>query len=400
MRIKPGATTPDDFSAGTFGALPSSGCTMTCHTVSADGSTLVSGGDTLGGSYDLLKNAPIFDTGGAAGSAQKRVWSNAALSPNGKYLVQNSTPGVPGPPGMSDGLFNTANGTRVAGSGLDGVFMGMPSFAPDGTLIAQVIPTGPNNGSLSVTAFDLKNAKAGASLLLVSKGSGLPISWPSVTPDAKWIVYHRGDLDTRNGNADLFFASATAPNLEVRLAKLNGDGYPFASGLRDVSWNYEPTLAPVPAGGYFWVVFTSRRTYGNALTGAKDVVKQLWVAAIDLNPKAGVDPSHPAFLLPGQDSTSVNMRGFWSLDPCKGDGKGCTSGTEWLRRLLRRHGPGRRARLQVERYLRQSRRPLREDGGLLRRAHRYDVHQSRLCRARSEVTRVRPGCVARARPRV
>jgi hypothetical protein len=75
-------------------------------------------------------------------------------------------------------------------------------------------------------------------------------------------------------------------------------------------------------------VFTSRRTYGNLLTGTKDAVKQLWVAAIDLNPVAGKDPSHPAFLLSGQDQTSVNMRGFWALDPCKGDGQGCASGTE------------------------------------------------------------------------
>jgi hypothetical protein len=56
--------------------------------------------------------------------------------------------------------------------------------------------------------------------------------------------------------------------------------------------------------------------------------KQLWVAAIDMNAQPGVDPSHPAFLLPGQAIDSVNMRGFWALDPCKGDGQGCASGTE------------------------------------------------------------------------
>ncbi|HEY8078357.1 MAG TPA: hypothetical protein VIF62_29715, partial [Labilithrix sp.] len=314
MRIKPGATTPDDFSAGTFGSLPSSGCTMTCHTVSADGSTLVSGGDTLGGSYDLLKNQPIFDTGGTPGSAQKRYWSNAALSPNGKYLVQNGTGAVPGPPGQMDGLWKTADGTKVASSGLDGTHLGMPSFAPD--------------GSLGVYPFDMSTVSAGAPKSLVSQGSGQPISWPTVTPDAKWIAYHRGPLDSRNGNADLFFASTTTANSEIRLARLDGDGYPFAAGARDVSWNFEPTFAPVPSGGYFWVVFTSRRTYGNFLTGTKDLVKQLWVAAIDLNAAPGADPSHPAFLLPGQDNGSVNMRGFWALDPCKGDGMGCASGTE------------------------------------------------------------------------
>lgn len=328
MRIKPGATAPDDFSAGTFGALPASTCTMTCHTVSADGSTLVSGGDTLGGSYDLLTNKPIFDTGGAPGSAQKRLWSNPALSPNGKWLVQNGTTSVPGPPGAQPGLFNTADGTKVANSGLDGISLGMPGFSPDGSKIAYVIPNGVGQGALASIAFDMNTAKAGASTTLVLQGSGQPIAWPSVTPDGKWVVYHRGPIDTRFGAADLFLASAVTPNQEVRLAKLDGDGYPFAAGARDLSWNYEPTFAPVPSGGYFWVVFTSRRTYGNLLTGDKDSVKQLWVAAIDLSPQPGVDPSHPPFLLPGQALDSVNMRGFWALDPCKGDGQGCASGTE------------------------------------------------------------------------
>ncbi|AKU96475.1 hypothetical protein AKJ09_03139 [Labilithrix luteola] len=324
MRIKPGAAAPDDFSAGSFGSLPTSTCTMTCHTVSADGSTLVSGGDTLGGSYDLLKNAPIHDTGGGAGSAQKRLWSNSAVSPNGKYVVQNASP-LPGPPGAQAGLWNTADGTLVAGSGLESATLGMPNFAPDGTKLAYVNIA---NGALSAYDFDLKNAKVGATTELVPKGAAAEIAWPSVSPDAKWIVYHRGPLDTRDGAADLYFASAVTPNQEVRLAKLDGDGYPFAAGARDVSLNYEPTFAPVPSGGYFWVVFTSRRTYGNLLTGASAAVKELWVAAIDLNASPGVDPSHPPFLLPGQDQSSLNMRGFWALDPCKGDGQGCASGTE------------------------------------------------------------------------
>jgi hypothetical protein len=127
-------------------------------------------------------------------------------------------------------------------------------------------------------------------------------------------------------------AGASAP-VETRLAALNGDNYPFVAGARDRNLNYEPTFAPVAAGGYYWVVFHSRRTYGNELTGDSFVregrgVKQLWVAAIDPNAPPGTDPSHPAFWLPGQDTTTLNMRGYWALDPCKGDGAGCASGTE------------------------------------------------------------------------
>lgn len=326
MRIKPGAGAPDDFSAGTFGSLPASSCTMTCHTVSADGSTLVSGGDTLGGSYNLLTNQPMHDTGGTAGSAQKRAWAMPAVSPNGKYMVQNASP-LPGPPGAADGLWDTASGGKVSPSGLDGVHLGMPAFSPDGTKLAYVgVDATP--GSLRVFDFNMTGPTASNDRELVPQGAGATIAWPSLTPDAKWIIYHRGNYDTRLSSADLFLASSTTPNQEVRLAALDGDTYPFAAGARDKGWNFEPTFAPVPSGGFFWVVFTSRRTYGNELLGTKDQVKQLWVAAIDQNVVQGQDPSHPPFRLPGQAIDSLNMRGYWALDPCKGDGQGCQSGTE------------------------------------------------------------------------
>src|SRR5262249_22938450 len=105
------------------------------------------------------------------------------------------------------------------------------------------------------------------------------------------------------------------------------DGYPFAAGTRDLGLNFEPSFAPVAAGGYFWVVFTSRRTYGNVLTGDSTMVKQLWVSAIDEKPQPGKDPSHPAFHLTGQ-APNLAMRGFWSLPPCKADGQKCDSGTD------------------------------------------------------------------------
>jgi hypothetical protein len=98
-------------------------------------------------------------------------------------------------------------------------------------------------------------------------------------------------------------------------------------GARDENKNYEPTTTPVASGGYFWVMFTSRRTYGNTLVGDPSQTKRIWAAAVDINAPAGVDPSHPAFFVAGQSQTG-NSRGFWALDPCKSDGSDCASGDE------------------------------------------------------------------------
>ena len=83
-------------------------------------------------------------------------------------------------------------------------------------------------------------------------------------------------------------------------------------------------------GGYFWVVFTSHRSYGNTLPSMDngDEYGKLWVAAIDLNGAPGADLSHPAFYLDGQETKADNLRGFWVLDPCKQDGASCASGDE------------------------------------------------------------------------
>jgi hypothetical protein len=374
LRIQPGAAAPDDFANQApltdpamyqqNGASGSGGCLMTCHTVSADGSTLVSGGGVYAGSYNLKTDQPMFSLGGTwdidPNAAGQPVWQNIqwevpALSPDGKYILTDSM----AQSGVSDymgpdtvmGLFTTADGMPVPNSGVAGMPFAAPAWSPNGSLVAFVNsgdPSGwtaaggnwqnPPPGALEVMSFDpSQNPMFGPPQPLVQVGTGSPITWPSVSPDGQWIIYSRaGSFDTRNGNGDLYLASAVTPNQEVRLAALDGDGYPFAAGSRDLSWNYEPSFAPVAGGGYFWVVFTSRRTYGNILTGQAlpcstspcQEVKQLWVAAIDQNPTPGQDPSHPPFHLTGQDEQNLAMRGFWSLPPCKGDGSSCSTGTD------------------------------------------------------------------------
>src|SRR5207253_10274549 len=133
-------------------------CTMTCHAVSADGSTIVSGGDVFGGSYDLLTNKVRHDIGGDPGTS-RRGWNTPALTPDGKYVVLNKE--TFGGPAAGTGLFRTTDGTHVDGTGLDGVSMWHPSFTPDGThLLWTDFAAGLGVSTLMGVPFDTKTTKA------------------------------------------------------------------------------------------------------------------------------------------------------------------------------------------------------------------------------------------------
>ncbi|MEZ4313295.1 MAG: Ig-like domain-containing protein [Polyangiaceae bacterium] len=330
LRIDPGkGTAPEDFLAA---AGVTDACS-TCHTVSAKGNKLVIGGDTAASVYDLLTDTVELGIGSIGKPV--RNWAMPALSPDGKVLIENNAP-LPGPPGGSDGMWDPETGTKLLGTGLDGVLLDMPAFSPSGKLIAAVDHAAPHG--LIKYSFDAGTNMVSGFTQLVEAGADAnlnAICFPSVSPtgaDMKtWATYHRGvypsSLDTRYGPGWLFLASMDTPGLEIRLRNANGDDYPFAAGDRDRSNNYEPTFAPEEAGGYKWVVFTSRRTYGNRLTGNSTQVKQLWIAAVDANVTDGADPSHPAFWVPGQDA-NLNMRGFWALEPCKHQGDSCSDGSE------------------------------------------------------------------------
>jgi hypothetical protein len=329
MRIQAGATQPDDFLG------PSVTC-PSCHTVSANGRHLLMNEgawpEEVAHNYDLQSSADTY-SGYDSMNSGASAWALPGLTPDGAVLVENFAP-LRGNIGKQTGAFDASTGAAIPNTGLDGLQLWMPAFSPDGKLLAYVDPT---THDLRAFDWDATNRKATNDRLIVAAGSNsatAQIQFPTVSPDHQWIVYQRGPgLGSLGIPGDLYVASVASPGTEIRLDALDGTSYPFAAGDRDRHLSYEPTFAPVAAGGYFWIVFHSRRTWGNAITGPAYVqegqgVKQLWVAAFDQAPQAGKDPSHSAFYLPGQDPTTLNMRGYWALDPCKGDGQGCQSGTE------------------------------------------------------------------------
>jgi hypothetical protein len=245
---------------------------------------------------------------------------------------------IPGPPSAAvSRLYDTESGTVLPAPGWDGVVQTalMPAFSPDGKKIAFNNFSSSDQGhTLSVMDFDRESVSF-SNLTDVVHDTSTYLGWPAFLPDGNSILYHTDsstDFATWNGaKANLSWVdipSSTVTTLDLLNGVRDGDTY-LPYGTADANQNYEPTVLPIAVGGYYWVVFTSRRYYGNTITPANKIpTKKLWIAAVDLQTTPGKDPSHPAFYLQGQELAAGNMRGFWALDPCKQNSETCESGDE------------------------------------------------------------------------
>ncbi len=346
MKIQPGASMPTPVK---------SGCGNVCHTASADGSTLVANValDMESASYDLKNNASLIfaATGGfppMPNSPPALMFTYGGIYPDGSFVMtatgyRTFTGGFFGG-STAPALYTTKNGIKIAAPGFDGVVQstGTPAFSPDGKMVAfNASGDAMLGGGSTLSVMDFDHATFGFSNgRNVADHGGQTVAWPAFTPDGKWVVYHAGSnqqFETDNGaTADLYFTSSTSAT-QHRLDAL--DGYQSGSQTsylpaHDPNLSFAPTVLPEAVGGYFWVVFTSHRSYGNTLASmaagpsGPDTLGQLWVAAFDINATAGQDPSHPAFYLDGQEGQADNLRGFWVLNPCQQDGTSCTSGDQ------------------------------------------------------------------------
>jgi hypothetical protein len=363
-------------------ALGDTNCRV-CHSVAANGSRLVvQHGDNYAASsaYDLTPTS----------ATEKTLTTNgnfAGITPDGTMMLNE----------VAELRSLPTDSTLLPSSGLTAITtsLGPAAFSPDGKLVAfnpMAAPTVNPTQKLGVMNF---NPTTGAftGFVTVVDDTGKPAEtrpgWPAFLPDGKSLVFHHQsaqgndgagipDLRTRSkAKAQIHWASSSAAGV-TPLDALNGigpGGVPYIPKLSspstvtcnadgvdvstdadhgdDVNVNYEPTVSPVGAGGYAWVVFTSRRMYGSVATippycsdpRGVDLItnitpKKLWVAAIDLGAAPGKDASHPAFYLPGQELLAGNARGFWVLDPCLKDGEGCDTGDECCNGYCEANGDG------------------------------------------------------------
>jgi hypothetical protein len=302
---------------------------VACHSVSKDGSKLV-GVFAKGGSSGPLGvidlSTTLVDTIGDYTASGMLT----AITPDGTLAVMNTND-------KHMHLVDGTSGMTVTG-GLDALTnVCDPSFSADGKhLVMAGNCTGGTNFALEFSRSDLvlydfdepSQTFSNPRTVLASGGAGSALAFPSLTPDSKWIVFQGGDYSrakygtNQHGSDDLYVVAAQPGSTPIALDGANGAGILPTDSLH---LDYAPTVSPIVAGGYYWVVFTSPRDYGNRMVSPEQAPpndatyanhKQLWVTAVDTTIGSS-DPSHPAFWLPGQDATTANMFGYWTLAPCK-----------------------------------------------------------------------------------
>jgi hypothetical protein len=348
LAIHHGSTSPVVVAGESTTPPDQSGCRV-CHSVAALGATLIS---QHGDNYNA-SSAYALTSGNAETpmSPANGLYAYAGLSPDGTYLLSNAAPVDSGDITMQgpSALYAVPSGNPIASTGLPaGLLAGTPVFSPDTRHVA-FLNYGLDQVSLGSLDFDPSTNTFSNPLALNTPSGGTDI-YPAFLPTNDGVVFENEiengqELGWTMGGAQgsLWWVDLKTQTA-APLANLNGGAY-LPTGANnhgnDALLNYEPTISPVASGGYAWVVFTSRRLYGNVATldpyssdpSVYDLVsnvttKKLWVAAIDLDGKPGTDPSHPAFYLPGQELYACNSRGYWVVDPCEPNGTSCLTGDE------------------------------------------------------------------------
>lgn len=358
LKIVPGQADPQLFLS--VPGVPPVGPCISCHSLSSNGSTMTANqhlypfGPYLSQSYDMSSGSPALLQSNLPESGF------AGMYPDGSLLVTNGPPSpsddnpsfpmgennVPALLGPAESKLIDARTGQVIGPG-PARHAQMPTFSPDGRLVVYNSFDDAGGHGIYVSDFDPLTRTFSNQREVYRDAERYP-GWPFITPDSNAVIYALGTRsdfvsqlpaglvppplgNTGRSHLRITHLAALGRSSPLEAARGRRDGVSLLpGGARDDDLDFFPTMSPVAAGGYFWVFFTSRRTYGNISTPNLEdpLSKKIWVTAIDIGAPHGSDPSHPAFFLPGQELGSGNVRAFAALEPCKDDGQGCGSGTD------------------------------------------------------------------------
>jgi len=262
-----------------------------CVAVSADGTTLVATMPHGYQTYDLRSDRKLIKdamTGGNPGCG--------ALYPDGSLLLLFTPLATP----LLVEPRTAAELSKPGWPSMTGTATG--SFSPDGSRVVFK----ERDDVLTVMTFDRSHTT-------FSERRDFEVEFrggkPTFTPDSASVIYDQGGRLKR-----LDIATGAITPLDQ------------ASGVDPEAGqvNFASTALPIAVGGYYWVVFTSNRPYGN--TDSISAQDMLWAAALDMSGTG--DSSHPAFFLDGQSVDTLNRFSQWALDPCQSDGSRCDFGDQ------------------------------------------------------------------------
>lgn len=297
-----------------FMPRPESNCAA-CHSLSRDGRRLAALSTTVPLTvYDLTRDL--------SGSPPPNVWRNGSQTMRVSSWNPDGTRLVTAPHGCGAmNILNATNGMVLPGSPGTGCD---PEWAPSRNEIVWT----DGRGNIMVTP--MMGETPGTPMMLRAGGS-IPgsgnIYWhPRYSPDSNWLVFQSSTATYTRQPASLYIVSRNDPNRWARLDNLNGS-------MRTNNWR--PVFSPFNSGGYFWVLFTSNRPYGNAMAGIRNQ-KLIWIAAIRNRPEMASGPEHPGglidpsevpYFLEGQEAVT-NLDPLWAPPPCRPNGDRCTTGAD------------------------------------------------------------------------
>ncbi len=285
-----------------------------CHSVSRDGRHLAGflegSGEALA-LYDLTRDltASPAPVDARLPAPVRRCTSYNA---DGTRLVSGDCGANPS--SMPFTLLNGRTGAAVTATGSPGNGFD-PEWSPDGQLIAFTN----RSDALAVTAA-LGSDRFGATTVLhtpLMADATMRVDWhPTWTPDSRWIAFQRGvNRRTAMGRGSLWLVARDG-GAPLRLNNANNG----AAGED----SFRPQFSPFNSGGYFWLLFTTSRPYGNMPAGVRGQ-KQIWVTAIRNRPAAGSDPSEVPYYLDGQEP-ATGLSPYWTPAPCRPNGNACATG--------------------------------------------------------------------------
>lgn len=215
----------------------------------------------------------------------------------------------------------TSDGQLIETLAFQGQKASHPDWSADGAKLALVLYPSQYDDDYHFCggSIALHDWQAGTTTTLVSSTSDDDNNYyPVISPDGAYIVFNRAGSPNplsnnecglyANPGAELFVV-ASSGGTPLRLDRANGK-------VARVNNSWAKWAPARSTDEVWWLAFSSTRDYGALLNnsqmpeikGAKK--PQIWITAI--RPAQGVDPSYPAFWLPGQDLSSGNHLPYWT----------------------------------------------------------------------------------------